>query len=124
MLKLKEQDFEDIRFKRGDDGLEQAKAKSPFKQLPILEVEGLDLVICQSRVIERYLAKKLSMILAWVSKVFSAKNMIVYSLSGLLGKSERDAIKCEIVAACIDDVKTAIMKVFFGTKEEDRVLNT
>ena len=73
MLKLKEQDFEDVRFKRGDEGLEQAKAKSPFKQLPILEVEGLDLVICQSRVIERYLAKKLGTILAWVSKVFSVK---------------------------------------------------
>ena len=51
--------------------------------------------------------------------------MIVYStlLPDLLGKSERDAIKCEIVAACIDDVKTAMMKVF-GTKEEDKVLNT
>ena len=60
MFKLKEQDFEDVRLTRKSEELETLKAKSPTGQFPLLEIEGLDkpLVLCQSRAIERYLARK------------------------------------------------------------------
>ena len=60
ILKLGGEDFVDVRASRGEDVFEKAKAKAPFGQLPILEVEGFDTPICQSRAIERFLAKRFS----------------------------------------------------------------
>ena len=58
MFKLKGQDFEDVRLSREQPEFNEAKARAPFGQLPILEVEGMDTPICQSRAIERYIARK------------------------------------------------------------------
>nr|QST14962.1 GSTsigma1c protein [Diaphanosoma celebensis] len=71
-------EFEDIRYSPAE--WPQRKAKFPFKQLPVLEVDGK--MLAQSRAISRYLARK----------------------HGLAGKDEWEQALADMYVDCIDDL--------------------
>ena len=124
MFKLKGQDFEDVRLSREQPEFNEAKARAPFGQLPILEVEGMDTPICQSRAIERFLARRFGQ--SETSGISMSKGnrscMLQWNLclADLLGKNENDTTKCDVVVCCIDDVKMGMMEIF-RAKEDEKV---
>jgi len=85
------QDYVDNRIKRED--WPALKPSAPFGQVPILEVDGVKL--CQSNSCARYLARKFN----------------------LVGKTELDQAKGDMLVDCFDDSAKPIM-LFFMEKDE------
>lgn len=80
------QSFEDIRIPK--DQWPEYKNKTPFGQLPVLEIDGQQ--VAQSRAIARYLAKKFN----------------------LVGKNDLEALKCDELIDTIEDFLQKGLKYF------------
>jgi len=70
-------DYEDFRIAR--DKWPELKPSTPFGQIPLLEVDGI--VLCQSKTIARYLARKFN----------------------LAGETELDQARADMIVDCIQD---------------------
>jgi glutathione S-transferase len=85
-------EYEDRRIEVTGDDWKEFKPKTPFGQLPLLEIDGR--VFCQSVAITRYLANKF----------------------GFAGKTELDKLQADMIVDCIMDLATPIEPIF---DEED-----
>lgn len=86
LLVLAGQPFEDVRL-NAEEWL-AFKSGTPFGQLPVLEVDGGQAVLCQSRAIERYLAREL----------------------GFFGETSLESAKIDMILECINDAMDGICK--------------
>ncbi|XP_070545487.1 S-crystallin 4-like [Ptychodera flava] len=88
-------EYEDIRFneEQWQSENEPASEKYPFRQMPVLEVDGQ--VIAQSRAIARYLANEF----------------------GLAGKTNLDKARVDMVIDAIEDIIERFVEMWFGNDE-------
>jgi len=96
LLYLGEADFEDITVDWDSEEWKKLKPTTPFGQLPILEFDGT--VICQSIVINRYLANTF----------------------GYAGKTQEDKIKAEMIAECLVDLILPFGPIFDEPDEKKK----
>lgn len=83
--------FEDVRIERAQ--WLELKPKTPFGQLPLLEVEGVTL--CQSQTIARFLARKFD----------------------LVGKTDLEQARSDMIVDCFGDVSKPMMKIMMESDE-------
>lgn len=87
------QKYEDVRI--GWDKWPELKPKTPFGQIPILEIDGSKM-LCQSVAIDQYLANELN----------------------LAGKTAFEKARAHMVIECCGDIVRAIATYFFESNEE------
>ncbi|XP_076272492.1 glutathione S-transferase-like isoform X3 [Rhynchophorus ferrugineus] len=85
-------DFDDVRVSK--DQWPELKKKTPFGKLPVLVIDGKD--VPQSNAIARYLARQF----------------------GLTGKTEWDALQCDVLVDTLGDLQESVTKVM---KEPDPI---
>jgi glutathione S-transferase len=88
-------EYEDIRFERSK--WPELKPNTPFGQVPMLEVDGVQL--CQSKSIARFLAVRF----------------------GLAGKNDIETAKCDMILECIEDVLKQTVVYFFEKDQAKQV---
>lgn len=112
ILALGKQDYEDYRYpleiidfathnmvkKEFDSDKSDGKLSSSMNKLPYLEVEGK--VLCQSKSIERFLARKF----------------------GMLGNDEWEAARIDSIAECVRDFKDMYQKVRKADNKEEAMI--
>jgi len=81
-------EYEDCRLEWASDEWKELKSKTPFGQLPLLEVDGR--VFCQSIAFTRYLANKF----------------------GFAGKTELDKLQADMIVDCIVDLTNPLEEIF------------
>jgi len=80
--------YEDCRIEWPGEEWNEFKPKTPFGQLPLLEVDGK--IFCQSTAITRYLANKF----------------------GFAGKTELDKLQADMIVDCIVDLTNPLEPIF------------
>jgi len=96
LLYLAEADFEDVTLEWDSAEWKALKPTLPNGQLPVLEFDGT--VLCQSIVINRYLAYKF----------------------GLAGKTELDKLRGEMIVDCITDLLNPFEPIFEEPDEKKK----
>jgi len=88
-------EYEDFRVEWTGDDWKELKPKTPFGQLPLLEVDGK--VFCQSTAVTRYLANKF----------------------GFAGKTDLDKLQADMIVDCIVDL-TNPLEPIIDEKDETK----
>jgi len=86
-------DYEDYRIEWTSDEWKELKPKTPFGQLPLLEVDGR--AFCQSVPVTRYLANQF----------------------GFAGKTDLDKLQADMIVDCIVDLTNPLELIFEATEE-------
>jgi len=94
LFALAEQEYEDKRVSQEE--WKTFKETTPFEQLPILEVDGT--VICQSKTIARFIAKKY----------------------GFYGKTEMEQARTDMLIDCVDDALKPLSSMFYASSDEEK----
>lgn len=94
LFALADVEYEDVRVSQEE--WQKLKPKSPFGQLPILEVDGHTL--CQSHTMERFLCNRF----------------------GLNGKTEFEKAKSDMIVDCAEDFTIPLRKIFFEKDEAEK----
>ncbi|XP_077994058.1 hematopoietic prostaglandin D synthase-like isoform X1 [Glandiceps talaboti] len=91
-------DYEDVRFEiRGEQWAKEKKTdKYPFRQIPILEFDGV--VLAQSKAISRYLAME----------------------HGLAGKDNLENARIDMITGAIEDLVKGMLQFHYYEKDEDK----
>jgi glutathione S-transferase len=89
-------DYEDVRLEGAQWGEMKAAGKTPFGQLPALEVDGQ--VFAQSMAMARFLARKFS----------------------LMGNNELEGLRVDMICEAGVDVANKLAQLFWGTPEDQK----